>query len=506
MVPNRSAQSWGRQTGFPPSPSRRVRCIIFSLLWTDANEREIIIKGLVIGGTHSGAGKTTTTLGLMAALNARGYIIAPFKVGPDFIDPGHHARVTGRVSRNLDGWMLSRDTNQRIFARTTRGADIAVIEGVMGLFDGYDGRSEAGSTAQMAKWLGLPVMLVVGARSMARSAAALVQGFERFDESLAFAGVLFNHVGSARHLDYLKAATHDHVRMPVLGGLMHDSAVAIPERHLGLVTSQDHDLSGDRCRRLAHMIENAVDVDRLLGDLPDVGDPDPGALDDPASGSDAVRIGVARDAAFCFYYADNLELLEAAGAQLVYFSPLSDRCLPENLAGLYFGGGYPELHARTLADNRRLRQTIQDLSRMKMPIYGECGGFMYLCREMGDIDGQVYPMTGCLPFATRMLDRRKALGYREVTQKQDTILGPAGQTMRGHEFHYSTIVGGCGLIKGVYQLTDRAGLEKEDEGFFVHQTLGSYVHLHLGSCPEGAHHFVAACRQWADGQKYKSMA
>jgi cobyrinic acid a,c-diamide synthase len=364
----------------------------------------------------------------------------------------------------------------------------------MGLFDGYDGRSEAGSTAQMAKWLGLPVVLVVGARSMARSAAALVQGFERFDDALSFAGVLFNYVGSTRHLAYLQEATHGHVRMPVLGGLMRNTDLAIPERHLGLLTSEDHDLSPAHCQRLAEMIESAVDLDCLLDRLPKVGHDSEAATSDPVS--DRVRIGVARDAAFCFYYADNLDLLAAAGAQLVYFSPLTDPYLPDDLAGLYFGGGYPELHAHVLADNRSLREQVQALSRKNMPIYGECGGFMYLCREMGDIEGRVFPMTGCLPFATRMLDRRKALGYREVTQAQATPLGPAGQIMRGHEFHYSTIVAGTNDAEGVYHITDRAGLEKADEGFLSHQTLGSYVHLHLGSCPQAAHHFVAACRQW----------
>jgi cobyrinic acid a,c-diamide synthase len=332
---------------------------------------------------------------------------------------------------------------------------------------------------------------------MARSAAALVQGFERFDEALSFAGVLFNHLGSPRHFDYLREATCDHVRMPVLGGLMRDADVAIPERHLGLLTSEDHDLSPAHCRRLVDMIETAVDLDRLLTSLPDVDGERARGFPAPAPGPGSVRIGVARDAAFCFYYADNLELLEAAGATLVYFSPLTDTRLPQDLAGLYFGGGYPELHAGTLAENRHLKQQVQDLSRRRMPIYGECGGFMYLCREMGDIDGQVFPMTGCLPYATRMLDRRKALGYREVTQIRTTPLGPAGQIMRGHEFHYSTMVGAAGGAENVYRLTDRAGLEKANEGFLSDQTLGSYVHLHFGSCPTAAHHFVDACRKWA---------
>lgn len=432
----------------------------------------------------------------MAALTARGYTVAPFKVGPDFIDPGHHSRLTGRASRNLDGWMLSKAYNLDAFARQTGDADIAVVEGVMGLFDGYDGRSEAGSTSQMAKWLDLPVVLVVGARAMARSAAALVQGFERFDDRLSFAGVLFNHLGSDRHLDYLKEAMDGHVRMPVLGGLMRDEKIAIPERHLGLVTREDHNLSEDSCIRLAGLIEKQIDLDALLQMLPEIDiQGSRSATADPAKPAD-VRIGVARDAAFCFYYPDNLELLAAAGARLVPFSPLTDGHLPDGLAGLYFGGGYPELHAKALAENRSLRQEIRQLSRKNMPIYGECGGFMFLCREMGDTHGDVFPMTGCLPFGTRMLDRLKALGYREITQTQATVLGPAGQTARGHEFHYSTIDDGAADAHGVYRMTDRAGMQKSAEGFVVDQTLGSYVHLHFGSCPQAATHFVNTCGRW----------
>jgi cobyrinic acid a,c-diamide synthase len=464
------------------------------------NWKEGIIKGIVIAGTNSGAGKTTVTLGLMAALNTRGYKVAPFKVGPDFIDPGHHSRITGRTSRNLDGWMLSKAFNLKSFSRHGAEADIAVVEGVMGLFDGYDGHSEAGSTAQMAKWLGLPVMLVVSARAMARSAAALVQGFERFDEEISFSGALFNHLGSDRHLRYLKEAMEGHVRMPVLGGLIRDEEIAIPERHLGLVTREDHDLTQESHARLAALIEDRMDLDALLAGLPDIPAPEEAGVLTKSHRPARVRIGVARDAAFCFYYPENLELLEAAGAELVEFSPMTDSRLPEDLAGLYLGGGYPELHARTLSGNRSLRQEIRQLSSQDMPIYGECGGFMYLCREMGDTEGKVFSMVGCLPYATRMLDRLKALGYREVTQTRATVLGPAGQTMRGHEFHYSSISGDNLPEAGVYRMTDRAGMDKSAEGFVANRTLGSYVHLHFGSFPRIADNFVAACEKWAAKQ------
>ena len=326
--------------------------------------------------------------------------MAPFKVGPDFIDPGHHTRITGTVSRNLDGWMLPRAYNMDGFARASAGGDIALIEGVMGLYDGYDGRSDAGSTAQMAKWTGAPVVLVVDAKSMARSAAALVYGFERFDPDLDFAGVIFNNVGSPRHLAYLREALEGRVNMPCLGGIPRDDGVAIPERHLGLVTREEHEASPETTTRLADLVENHIDLDALWDRLPDLAVmpetcvPRPPG---PAAGEAAVRIGVAADKAFCFYYQDNLDLLAARGAEVVPFSPISDPALPGGLDGLYFGGGYPELFADKLAENDTMRRRILEKSTSGMPIYGECGGFMYLGREIRDTGGRTIPHDRLFP-------------------------------------------------------------------------------------------------------------
>ncbi|MFH0729420.1 MAG: cobyrinate a,c-diamide synthase [Pseudomonadota bacterium] len=463
------------------------------------------VKALVIAGTHSGVGKTTVTLGIMAALKRRGMRVAPFKIGPDFIDTSHHTRVTGRVCRNLDGWMLSRAYNEVSFNRRMQTADIAVVEGVMGLFDGYDGRSEAGSTAQMAKWLDLPVVLVVDARSMARSAAALIQGFERFDGNLAFAGVIFNRVGSSRHLALLKEAIEGEVGMPCFGGIRREPDIAIPERHLGLFTPEDHCLEGKAADLLAELIQKSIDMDALLERLPErfiafeeISDPEKKA-DSP------VRIGIARDRAFCFYYEDNLELLEKAGATLVFFSPIADSRLPDDLDGLYIGGGYPELHAGMLSENNGLITDIHRYSNAGMPIYGECGGFMYLCRELMDQNGGARPLVGCFPFSIRMSGRLKALGYREITLLTDTLLGPAGISLRGHEFHYSQIVDDSRKTDGVvYRVSDRSGSVRSTEGYFHRQTLGSYFHLHFGSCPEVATHLVAACSAYQRERRKKS--
>ena len=454
------------------------------------------MKGIVVAGVHSGCGKTTITLGLMAAFKRRGLRVAPFKAGPDFIDPGHHTAITGVAGRNLDGWMLKRETNLDIFKQNTGQADIAVVEGVMGLFDGYDGRTEAGSTAQLAKWLDLPVLLVVDARSMARSAGALVQGFENFDPDLKFAGVLFNKVGSPVHLDYLTQALEGNVKMPCLGGVGRNQNIEIPSRHLGLVTSDDHGL-GDRMQdALADLVESRMDLDALLASLPWV---PTDTLVPPEKKPAIVRIAVARDAAFCFYYPENIELLEQAGAQIVYFSPLSDPGLPDNIDGLYLGGGYPELHALTLTRNIGFRQAVSLSSKNSMPIYAECGGFMTLCRTLEDLNGQCHDMVGCFDFTCRMAKTLRALGYREITLNRDTILGQRGGTARGHEFHYSSLDDHG--EKSVYNACDRSGGTRSVPGFEVNRTLGSYLHLHFKSNPDLPQHFVQACFQYQNERK-----
>ena len=452
-----------------------------------------MIKAIVIGGTKSGCGKTTVSLGLMAALIKRGLEVAPFKVGPDFIDPGHHSRITDAISRNLDGWMLSKSVNMNIFAKGCQSSNIAVIEGVMGLYDGYDGKTEAGSTAQMAKWLGTPVILVVDAASMARSAAAIVMGFEQFDTELEFAGVIFNNVGSQRHLQYLTAAVQDRVGMPCLGGILRDAKISIPERHLGLVTQEDHPLDQQSIDRLADLIEHSVDLDLLIDNLTETAPTGTKHRRVPIQNDKAVRIGIARDNAFCFYYADNLEMLESQGAELVFFSPLTDSHLPEDIDGLYFGGGYPELFGEKLAGNQTLNNRILEKSSDGMPIYGECGGFMYLCEELIDLNNTRYPMTGCFPFSAKMFRRLKALGYREITLSRDTVLGKSGLTLRGHEFHYSELNNPLAAVTTAFSITDRAGMAKKPEGYVTHRTLGSYNHLHFGSQPKAAEHFVASC-------------
>ena len=432
------------------------------------------------------------TLGFLAALTRCGLKVAPFKVGPDFIDPGHHTRLAGNPSRNLDGWMLTKDYNLQCFVRSAAGVDVAVVEGVMGLFDGCDGKSELGSTAQMAKWLDLPVILVVDAAGMARSAAAVVMGFEHFDPQLSYAGVVFNNLGSRRHRQYLLESLRENIRMPCLGGIIRSADIEMPERHLGLVTAEDRPLDRDTAGRLADLIEESIDLDLLMERLKESRMPEQtGAVPNPRPKT--VRIAVARDNAFCFYYADNLELLEAQGAEIVNFSPLTDHDLPPDSDGLYLGGGYPELYAKQLAENRKLRKRIKTRSRSGMPIYGECGGFMYLCEALIDQGGRRYPMTGCFPLAARMFPRLKALGYREIMLIRDTVIGNIGMTVRGHEFHYSELTRSPSDVSRAYRLSDRTGMDRPPEGYVSGNTLGSYNHLHFGSQPAAAGHFVNHC-------------
>ncbi len=454
------------------------------------------IPAFLIAGTHSGCGKTTVSLGIMAALVRRKRKVQAFKVGPDFIDPGHHRRITGRDSHNLDGWIMDRDDNRRILSRGMGDADAVVVEGVMGLFDGFSGADESGSTAQMAKWLDLPVILVIDARSMARSAAAVALGFLRFDPDLSIGGIIFNRVGSQTHAQILQEAVSSITHVPVFGYLPRSEALEMPSRHLGLVTDEDLVRGDDHSERLARWIESNVDLDGILAlhNMKRPGDEIPEALPKPD-----IRIGIARDEAFCFYYPENLRLLRRAGAQLVPFSPMRSKNLPEGIHGLYLGGGYPELHCRSLAENRPLLNAIRDFGMDGKPIYAECGGFMFLMREIEDLEGRVFPMVGLFPMRAKMDPRLKSLGYREVETLDESLLGPGGIRIRGHEFHYSHMEDVAPGRRCIYRLTDRKAVSADREGFVRKHVLGSYVHLHWGSNPGVADHFVDYCRRYGGG-------
>lgn len=461
---------------------------------------------LLIAGTHSGCGKTTLTLGVMAALRRRGLEVRPFKCGPDFIDPTLHEMVCGRLSRNLDLRMCGEDFVRSCFNRHHLSAPgqpgVAVVEGVMGLFDGAEG-----SAAHLAKTLNLPVLLVVDVRSAAESVAAVVKGFATLDPELTLAGVICNRVGSARHAELIRAAL-DPLGIPLLGFLPREETIAIPSRHLGLHMGTEHPLDQAGLAKLANLVETHLDLDRLLQIANQAveqtgqkqlssAEPRESAPYHVHSAAETVRIGLAQDAAFLFYYADNLDMLKAAGAELVSFSPIADADLPDNLQGLYLGGGYPELYAQQLAANKTMRKAIRRFSEAGGPVYAECGGFMYLCESLRDLNDSEFSMCGIFPFACAMGPRLRRLGYRHVRQSQASLLGPAGSTFYGHEFHYSSLAASSQNTSPpatacIWQVEDGG-----TEGYQRNHTLAGYIHLHWGRSPQAPAAFVQTCRTFA---------
>ena len=441
----------------------------------------------------------------MQYLSELGYKVAPFKIGPDFIDPGHHTKICEKPSINLDSWMLSKNYNQSRFQAGLQSCDIAVVEGVMGLFDGYSGTSEAGSTAQMAKWLDLPVILVLDAKSMARSAAAIVQGFENFDNDLNIAGVIFNRVGTLNHYEYLKSAVLDNCKAEALGYILRNDKIALPDRHLGLVTAEEHSLSKNALSILVSMIDKNTSFKEFINKLPVIKHDfnQFSGINIRDKIEQKVTIAVAKDKAFCFYYKDNIDILKENGAKIVEFSPLTDTCLPDNIHGIYLGGGYPEVFAEKLSKNESLLKEIKIKSDEKMPIYGECGGFMYLCSFMADVNRKKhYPMAGCFPFSVEMDTKLRSLGYREITLLKDSIIGKKGSILRGHEFHYSSLLNNSADkdelkrkngIQDIYNVTQRNGKKLNLSGFLKNNTLGSYFHVHFGSMKHSGKSFVQAC-------------
>ena len=466
------------------------------------------MKSIVIAAPMSGSGKTTITLGLLECLKRRGLVVAPFKVGPDFIDPGWHKLATGRPSINLDGWMCTEHFVRDTFARHARGADITVIEGAMGLFDGIDGDSEAGSTAQIARFVNAPVILVVDAKSQARSAAALVRGFAGFDPRVRVAGVIFNNVGSENHARILRQAMASSLpEIRVLGCIPRDERMHIPSRHLGLVTAAENPIHEDFLGHLAGVVEKYVDMNSLLSSA-ELGCQTYTFDIRLVKSVGLTPIAVARDEAFCFVYEDNLRLLREAGAEICEFSPMRDSALPEGIGGIYLPGGYPELYAEHLASNEAMKTAIREAVEKDMPVYAECGGFIYLTRGQAsatDINGvkrgnstRLLEFAGIFPVTTRMLPRRKALGYRQVELLADSPIARKGSVARGHEFHYSEMEAMPEWVERVYMISRKENV-LGSEGFRYRNCLASYVHLHFGSCPEIAATFVGNSREFITG-------
>ncbi|MDX3635338.1 cobyrinate a,c-diamide synthase [Streptomyces europaeiscabiei] len=441
---------------------------------------------LVVGAPSSRSGKTTVATGLMAALTERGFAVSPHKVGPDYIDPGYHALASGRVGRNLDAYLCGPELVAPLFAHGARGCDIAVVEGVMGMYDGASGQGELASTAHVAKLLRAPVVLVVDASSQSRSVAALVHGFASWDPEVRMGGVILNKVASDRHEELLRDALES-TGVPVLGVLRRAPQVDTPSRHLGLVPVAERQAAAvEAVAAMAAQVRAGCDLEALVALARSAGPLSGAAWEPPVAAVTGRRevVAVAGGPAFTFSYAEHAELLTAAGAEVVVFDPLRDEQLPDGTGGLVIGGGFPEMYAAELSANEPLRKAVAELAFGGAPVAAECAGLLYLCREL---DGR--PMCGVLDAAARM-DERLTLGYRDAVAVGDSVLAPAGTRMRAHEFHRTVVEPGAGPAPAWGVRSPRPRVE----GFVQQGVHASYLHTHWAAEPGVARRFVERCR------------
>ena len=444
---------------------------------------------LVIAAPQSGSGKTTLTCGILAALARRGVQVQAYKVGPDYIDPGYLGLASGRPAHNLDTWLMDEAAMLRVFAHSAAQADAAVVEGVMGLYDG--GTGGVSSTAQIARLLRAPVVLAIDCKSMGDSAAALALGFREYDKTVDFRGVILNRLGSASHERMIREAMA-RVGIPVLGALRRDERFVMPERHLGLLPTDEN--AGHSFDALAEVAAQSVDLDGLLSAARSAQNLEVQA-DTLFLCRERAVIAVARDAAFSFYYPESLAQLERCGARIVFFSPLNDAALPA-CDGVIFGGGFPEMFASRLAANESMKASIRTALDAGMPVYAECGGYMYLTRSLTDFDGTGHAMVGVVPAACRMNDRLQTVGYVECTALSDSPLAAAGTVVHGHEFHFSTTTPDAGSEKSAaWQFVKKRTGATYAAGYAHKSLVASYLHLHFAGNPDLARRFVDFCAE-----------
>ncbi|MES0490211.1 MAG: cobyrinate a,c-diamide synthase [Leptospirales bacterium] len=465
---------------------------------------------ILIASTGSGDGKTTLTLGLMAALKRRGKTVQGFKCGPDYIDPGYHSAVTGRVSRNLDSWFIVAKLLKDIFTRGSSGSDISIIEGAMGLFDGRDSLSNEGSAAEIAQILSSPIILALNCQSRARSAAAIVKGFMEFAPGVQIAGVIANKVGSVGHFKIIRDAVEKECKIPVLGYLLRDETLSIPERHLGLLPAIERGDHDELFSLLAKKAEETIDLDKIVK-IAQASQPiehEVGVFENlvkfksvnSSFSKRRVTIGVARDEAFQFYYPENLELMKLAGLEPQFFSPLKGEKPPEGVAGLYLGGGFPEEFAGQLSRQKEVAKAVRKLIEQGVPTIVECGGFMYLTQEIINAAGEKFPMVGVLPGKILMQKKRAALGYREALGLNQNNFLPENEMARGHEFHYSCYeVSPENKLPEAYRLSGRIGTS--DAGTLYKNLMGGYMHFYFPSHPKILQNWKELCIKFKESKK-----
>ena len=442
----------------------------------------------VIAGTGSGVGKTTLTVGLMKALMNKRLRVQGFKCGPDYIDPTYHTAVTNRTSRNIDSWMLSHDVVRTIVSRASEQADVAIIEGVMGFYDGKSPLSDEGSTAEISRITSSPVILVVNAASMARSVAAIVKGFQTLSPDVNIVGVIANQLGSKSHYDIVKAAIEQECHVPVIGYLLKGAVPPLPSRHLGLVPAIERGDLDQYFEELAQAIEETVDLDLLLS-LTEAPVLEQTSTIFEQHKNVEVHLAIAKDEAFNFYYPENLELLQAHGAVLHYFSPLRNEPVPEIAQGLYIGGGFPEEFAEQLAKNEQTKESIRQAIADGIPTLAECGGFMYCTEAIERRDGQQFNMLGIIPGKVVMQDKLAALGYREITGVDGNFFINADQQAKGHEFHYSTYQG----EHDYPAYFSKGRFRAQQEGYLYKNLVAGYTHFHFASNPKIIKNWLQAC-------------
>ncbi|MFQ6105826.1 MAG: cobyrinate a,c-diamide synthase [Candidatus Hydrothermarchaeaceae archaeon] len=444
---------------------------------------------IVLSGTSSRAGKTVVSIGLMQALRKRGYKIQPFKIGPDFIDPSFHLFATGRHSRNLDSFMMGERDIRQSFQRNAEGADIAVIEGTMGLYDSHDALEEKGSTAEVSKMLKTPVILIASVERISRTAAAFVLGYKLFDKNVDIKAVILNRVGSKRHAEKARVAVEKLAGMKVVGTMPRNSEIEVPERHLGLVPAYESEKTKLDFARLARLIEEYVDVDKIIKiakGAPALKNVAPNPIYSPKNKYN-VRLGIFRDKAFSFYYQDTIDAFAANGAKITYIDSMKDKHLPR-VDALYIGGGFPEVFSEYLEANASLRKEVYNFCDSGKPVYGECGGLMYLGEKVITKDGE-YEMVGFLPIETKMEEKFQALGYVIHRAIKDNPISRRGDVLLGHEFHNSS-VRLLGEVEYVCETKRGKGIDGKREGILKNNTLAGYMHLHVFSYPRMIENFL----------------
>ena len=447
---------------------------------------------IILAGTGSAVGKTTISTGIMKALSEK-FNVQPFKVGPDYIDPSYHTLATGNTSRNLDSFFMTSGQVRDSYLKGMNSKDIAVIEGVRGLYEGIDSINDIGSTASIAKSLKAPVILIVNSRSLVKSAAALVLGFKALDPEINIAGVILNKVKNKAHYQKTKRSIEEITKTEVIGGIIRDDSISIEQRHLGLVPARERENSLKFIDLWSEVIKNSIDLDRLV----EIAKTAPKITSEiipiwNKGNKQPVKIAVAYDEVFNFYYKENIESLEANNAKIQYFSPLNDEDLPD-ADGLYIGGGYPELFSRELSKNKGMLKQIKDFHLENRPIFAECGGLMYLMNSIHD-DGQV----GIYPYKSILTDRVQALKYTIAEVTEDNIISKKGERFHGHEFHYSKVI--VDELKNplAFKITRGKGSYNLQDGFMEKNTLASYVHTHVAAMPNFATNFTTSAKELGD--------